>query len=80
MSSCHTTNTRSLSINTTLLLEERQQFTPKDDWSRLLRCWGQTDCGDCHRSKGFCGWCPIVRLTPASTNPSVISRSYEEEE
>lgn len=50
------------SLNVTELLLQRQQNSPKDDLDRLLKCWGYLDCGDCHRSDGFCGWCPIVRL------------------
>jgi hypothetical protein len=55
------------SRNVTALLLQRYQDSPKDDWSRLLKCWGYLDCGDCHRSEGFCGWCPIVRLPLRST-------------
>lgn len=46
--------------NVTSLIYERYQDAPKDDWNRLLKCWGISDCGDCHRSNGSCGWCPIV--------------------
>ncbi|KAF1918689.1 hypothetical protein BDU57DRAFT_554132 [Ampelomyces quisqualis] len=45
--------------NVTELLLQRYQDSPKDDLDRLLKCWGYLDCGDCHRSDGFCGWCPI---------------------
>ncbi|KAH4104519.1 hypothetical protein HBI52_222350 [Parastagonospora nodorum] len=45
--------------NVTELLLQRYQDNPKDDWDRLYKCWGYLDCGDCHRSDGFCGWCPI---------------------
>ncbi|OAL04415.1 hypothetical protein IQ06DRAFT_214215 [Phaeosphaeriaceae sp. SRC1lsM3a] len=47
------------SVNVTELLLQRHQNSPKDDLDRLLKCWGYLDCGDCHRSDGFCGWCPI---------------------
>lgn len=47
------------SINVTELIHQRLQSSPKDDWERLKQCWGYTDCGDCHRSKGHCGWCAI---------------------
>ena len=50
------------SYNVTELLLERYKDSPKDDWERLVNCWGYTDCGDCHRSDGHCGWCPIVGL------------------
>lgn len=50
------------SVKVTDLLLQRYQNSPKDDLDRLLKCWGYLDCGDCHRSDGFCGWCPIVRF------------------
>jgi hypothetical protein len=50
------------SNNVTSLVLQRYQDSPKDDWDRLVKCWGYLDCGDCHRSTGFCGWCPIVRF------------------
>ncbi|KAH6638990.1 hypothetical protein C7974DRAFT_387665 [Boeremia exigua] len=61
MSSRCSSNAQSLasSVNVTALLYEQYQNAPKDDWDRLLKCWGISDCGDCHRSKGSCGWCPI---------------------
>lgn len=46
--------------NVTALIYEQYKDAPKDDWDRLLKCWGIEDCGDCHRSNGSCGWCPIV--------------------
>ncbi|KAF2125437.1 hypothetical protein P153DRAFT_324741 [Dothidotthia symphoricarpi CBS 119687] len=46
-------------LNVTELLHERYQDAPTDDWERLVKCWGYNDCGDCHRSKGHCGWCAI---------------------
>lgn len=48
------------SKNVTELIHQRLQSSPKDDWGRLLECWGYDDCGDCHRSEGHCGWCAIV--------------------
>jgi hypothetical protein len=63
-SKCHSSPLRrandDASYNVTELLLERYKDSPKDDWDRLFKCWGYTDCGDCHRSDGFCGWCPIV--------------------
>ena len=47
-------------INVTSLLYEQYQNAPEDEWDRLYKCWGISDCGDCHRSNEFCGWCPIV--------------------
>ncbi|EUC47008.1 hypothetical protein COCMIDRAFT_91234 [Bipolaris oryzae ATCC 44560] len=46
-------------INATELFHHRLQSSPKEDWDRLKLCWGYMDCGDCHRSKGHCGWCAI---------------------
>jgi hypothetical protein len=51
------------SYNVTEDLIARYRDSPKDDWDRLFECWGYQDCGDCHRSKGFCGWCAIVRAS-----------------
>jgi len=48
----------------TELIHQRLQSSPKDDWGRLFKCWGYDDCGDCHRSKGHCGWCAIVCSHP----------------
>lgn len=48
--------------NVSELLIERWEDSPKDDRKRLEKCWGYNDCGDCHRSDGFCGWCAIVSL------------------
>lgn len=50
--------------NVTELLLQRYLDSPKDDWDRLYKCWGYLDCGDCHRSDGFCGWCPMVCFIP----------------
>ncbi|KAF2734643.1 hypothetical protein EJ04DRAFT_436720 [Polyplosphaeria fusca] len=47
------------SFNVSELLQQRWKDSPKDDRERLELCWGYTDCGDCHRSRGFCGWCAI---------------------
>lgn len=44
-------------------IKQRYQDSPKNDRDRLMKCWGYIDCGDCHRSEGFCGWCAIVSLT-----------------
>ena len=49
------------STNVTELIHGRLQSSPKEDWDRLLKCWGYDDCGDCHQSEGHCGWCAIVR-------------------
>lgn len=49
------------SYNASGLFEQRYQDSPKEDQERLKKCWGYLDCGDCHRSKGHCGWCAIVR-------------------
>jgi len=49
-------------FNVTELYQQKWEDSPKDDRKRLEKCWGYTDCGDCHRSEGFCGWCPIVSL------------------
>ncbi|KAF2703418.1 hypothetical protein K504DRAFT_463480 [Pleomassaria siparia CBS 279.74] len=46
-------------FNATQLYEERWGDSPKDDRNRLENCWRYMDCGDCHRSEGFCGWCAI---------------------
>ncbi|PVI04318.1 hypothetical protein DM02DRAFT_518944 [Periconia macrospinosa] len=45
--------------NISAILQQRWEHSPKDDRERLELCWGYNDCGDCHRSKGFCGWCPL---------------------
>lgn len=55
--------------NVTALIYEQYKDAPKDDWDRLLKCWGIEDCGDCHRSNGSCGWCPIVSRVPPITFP-----------
>jgi len=49
-------------FNATELYQQKWEDSPKDDRRRLEKCWGYTDCGDCHRSDGFCGWCAIVSL------------------
>lgn len=47
-------------LNITEILQQRWDDSPKDNRERLELCWGYSDCGDCHRSKGHCGWCAIV--------------------
>lgn len=54
-----TRHDKDASTNVTELLLQRYQDSPKEDGERLKKCWGYTDCGDCHRSDGFCGWCAI---------------------
>lgn len=49
-----------MSVQAQATIQQRYYDSPKDDRDRLMRCWGYTDCGDCHRSEGFCGWCAIV--------------------
>jgi hypothetical protein len=49
-------------FNVTELYQQKWEDSPKNDRKRLEKCWGYTDCGDCHRSDGFCGWCAIVSL------------------
>ncbi|KAF1967457.1 hypothetical protein BU23DRAFT_602877 [Bimuria novae-zelandiae CBS 107.79] len=46
-------------FNVTEILQQRWEDSPKDNRERLELCWGYNDCGDCHRSKGHCGWCAI---------------------
>ncbi|KAF2023617.1 hypothetical protein EK21DRAFT_105200 [Setomelanomma holmii] len=63
------------STNVTDILLQRYKDSPKDDWDRLFKCWGYTDCGDCHRSDGFCGWCPISSTClPLPLDP--LSRAF----
>lgn len=50
-------------VNVTELIHQRLETSSDKDWERLKLCWGYLDCGDCHRSKGHCGWCAIVRLS-----------------
>lgn len=52
-------NEAATSYNLTEIFQLRMQGTPKEDWDRLNKCWGYIDCGDCHRSEGHCGWCPL---------------------
>ncbi|KAH8731999.1 hypothetical protein GQ44DRAFT_698332 [Phaeosphaeriaceae sp. PMI808] len=78
-SSCPTASasrgTDDTAYNVTEALLQRYQDSPKDDWDRLFKCWGYTDCGDCHRSEGFCGWCPISSTClPLPTDP--LSRAF----
>ncbi|KAL6704490.1 hypothetical protein ACN47E_008119 [Coniothyrium glycines] len=63
------------SYNVTELILQRIQNSPKDDWDRLFRCWGYSDCGDCHRSEGHCGWCAISSTClPLPLDP--LSRAF----
>ncbi|KAF2744906.1 hypothetical protein M011DRAFT_448206 [Sporormia fimetaria CBS 119925] len=51
-------------------LQTRWENSPKEYKQRLEKCWGYTDCGDCHRSEGFCGWCAISNTClPLPTDP-----------
>jgi hypothetical protein len=47
-------------FNVSDILQQRWDQSPKEDRKRLEKCWGYNDCGDCHRSDGFCGWCALV--------------------
>jgi hypothetical protein len=49
-------------FNVTEVYQQRWEDSPKDDRKRLEMCWGYTDCGDCYRSDGHCGWCAIVSV------------------
>ncbi|KAH9882633.1 hypothetical protein J1614_000869 [Plenodomus biglobosus] len=49
----------SATINASALFEQRHANSGEEDRARLRKCWGYTDCGDCHRSEGNCGWCAI---------------------
>ena len=55
--------------NVTALIHDRFQSSLKEDWERLMLCWGYSDCGDCHRSEGFCGWCAVVGSVFSFLNP-----------
>ncbi|KAH7135210.1 hypothetical protein B0J11DRAFT_517844 [Dendryphion nanum] len=62
-------------VNVTELLLQRWEDSPKHDRKRLEKCWGYNDCGDCHRSDGFCGWCAISSTClPLPTDP--LSRAF----
>ncbi|KAF2245840.1 hypothetical protein BU26DRAFT_399180, partial [Trematosphaeria pertusa] len=62
-------------FNVSEILQQRWEDSPKDDRKRLELCWGYTDCGDCHRSKGFCGWCAISSTClPLPLDP--LSRAF----
>jgi hypothetical protein len=50
-------------FNVTEIFRQRWEDSPEDNRKRLELCWGYNDCGDCHRSKGHCGWCAIVSLS-----------------
>ncbi|KAF2871103.1 hypothetical protein BDV95DRAFT_494640 [Massariosphaeria phaeospora] len=57
------------------LLRARWEDSPKDERGRLERCWGYSDCGDCHRSEGRCGWCGISSTClPLPADP--LSRAF----
>lgn len=59
-------------MNVTELIHERFQGSPKEDWERLALCWGYSDCGDCHRSEGFCGWCAVVGSNSLVKSPHSV--------
>ncbi|KAF1962553.1 hypothetical protein CC80DRAFT_512696 [Byssothecium circinans] len=62
-------------VNVTAILQQRWEHSPDDDKKRLELCWGYSDCGDCHRSDGFCGWCALSQTClPLPTDP--LSRSF----
>ncbi|PSN74393.1 hypothetical protein BS50DRAFT_567229 [Corynespora cassiicola Philippines] len=64
-----------LLFNVSEILQQRWENSPKDDRKRLEKCWGYTDCGDCHRSDGYCGWCAISSTClPLPTDP--LSRAF----
>ncbi|KAF2844956.1 hypothetical protein T440DRAFT_409117 [Plenodomus tracheiphilus IPT5] len=61
--------------NVSALFEQRYADSAKEDRERLRRCWGYTDCGDCHRSAGHCGWCAMSwTCLPLPRDP--ISRAF----
>lgn len=62
-------------FNVTELLQQRWEDSPEDNRKRLELCWGYDDCGDCHRSKGHCGWCAIVSLI-ISVNSYITFKTY----
>ncbi|KAF1937014.1 hypothetical protein EJ02DRAFT_447718 [Clathrospora elynae] len=65
----------SISVNVTELFQQRYLDSPKEDRERLKKCWGYSDCGDCHRSEGHCGWCAISSTClPLPTDP--MSRTF----
>ncbi|KAF2203793.1 hypothetical protein GQ43DRAFT_239674 [Delitschia confertaspora ATCC 74209] len=59
-------------FNVSEVRSQRWENSAKEDRKRLELCWGYLDCGDCHRSKGFCGWCPISSTClPLPTHPQI---------
>ncbi|KAL5436126.1 hypothetical protein PMIN06_010950 [Paraphaeosphaeria minitans] len=61
--------------NVTEILQRRWEDSPEDNRKRLELCWGYNDCGDCHRSKGHCGWCAISSTClPLPMDP--LSRAF----
>ncbi|KAF2800425.1 hypothetical protein K505DRAFT_345250 [Melanomma pulvis-pyrius CBS 109.77] len=62
-------------FNASELFQQRWEDSPKDDRKRLEKCWGYMDCGECHRSDGFCGWCAISSTClPLPMDP--LSRAF----
>ncbi|KAF2685443.1 hypothetical protein K458DRAFT_417497 [Lentithecium fluviatile CBS 122367] len=62
-------------FNVSDILQQRWENSPKDDRKRLELCWGYNDCGDCHRSEGFCGWCALSQTClPLPRDP--LSRAF----
>ncbi|OAG04869.1 uncharacterized protein CC84DRAFT_808176 [Paraphaeosphaeria sporulosa] len=62
-------------FNATEILHQRWEDSPEDNRKRLELCWGYNDCGDCHRSKGHCGWCAISNTClPLPMDP--LSRAF----
>ncbi|KAF2113598.1 hypothetical protein BDV96DRAFT_496129 [Lophiotrema nucula] len=61
--------------NVSEILQQRWDHSPTHDKERLAKCWGYSDCGDCHRSDGFCGWCAISSTClPLPMDP--LSRAF----
>ncbi|KAF2448599.1 hypothetical protein P171DRAFT_452386 [Karstenula rhodostoma CBS 690.94] len=61
--------------NVTEIRLQRWEDSPRDNRKRLELCWGYNDCGDCHRSKGHCGWCAISSTClPLPIDP--LSRAF----
>ncbi|KAF2646900.1 hypothetical protein P280DRAFT_495124 [Massarina eburnea CBS 473.64] len=62
-------------FNVTEILQQRWGDGSDANRERLELCWGYGDCGDCHRSKGFCGWCALSQTClPLPTDP--LSRAF----
>ncbi|KAF2276469.1 uncharacterized protein EI97DRAFT_494046 [Westerdykella ornata] len=56
----HNSRTASLlNVSTEGVLQNRWTDSSQEERKRLEKCWGYMDCGDCHRSDGFCGWCAL---------------------